>query len=129
VCVFVLLIHCVTQVLVAWILDQAPLGFKAPLENRQRMRWCPLCPGAPGVELSARHVFSDCESVAGVRRDKRIYDFIVECKGKGFGTNYTMFLFLFGLDSCKVAVSIKMHYKRGADLLALQDAWLGALSI
>jgi hypothetical protein len=115
----------VTQVLVSWILDQAPLGFKRPLENRQRMRWCPLCPGA---DLSARHVFVNCDCVAGVRRETGIYDFIVECRGKGFGTEDTMAMFLYGIDSDKKAVSAKERYKRGSNLLALQDAWLGMLA-
>jgi hypothetical protein len=92
------------------------------------MRWCPLCPGV-GVELGTRHVFSDCQSVAGVRKEKGIADFIAEGKNKGFGTEYIMTLYLYGLDFSNKMVDFMQCSKRGANLLALQDAWLANLAI
>jgi hypothetical protein len=121
--VLILIINSMMQVLVAWILDQAPLGHKAPLENQTRRRWCPLC---PGVELSSRHVFFDCEAVATVRQGNGVAKFIVASKARGFGSDFTMTAFLYGMDCDSKAIPVKEHYKRGADLLALQNSWLSA---
>jgi hypothetical protein len=114
------------QVLVAWILGQAPLGHKAPLKDLPRRRWCPVC---PGIKLDSRHVFFDCETVSRVRQEGGVGKFIVAGKEKGFGSEAIMTAFLFGVDFGSKAIPVKEHYRRGADLLALQKAWLSATAV
>ena len=54
--VYGLIVPCFTQTLCKWLLDQAPLGHKAPRPSGIRSRWCPSCAKLKGrqVKLTSR---------------------------------------------------------------------------
>ena len=48
-----------------WVMDQAPLGFRAPRPSHPRLQWCPAC--ERGNPLSSRHVLQECVAVSEAR--------------------------------------------------------------
>jgi hypothetical protein len=115
------------QVLVAWIMDQAPLGHKLPLPGHPRLEWCPACSSAADrPKLDSQHVFFVCEKMDTVRENVGIASFISECRTKGFSQRNAMSAYVRGYNSSSKRISMLEHMKRGSSLLRLQYEWLAS---
>ena len=55
------------KVLCQWLMDQAPIGNKAPRPGYARQIWCPACRGlvANPLPLTSGHVLTECMVVEG----------------------------------------------------------------
>ena len=56
------------KVLCQWLMDQAPIGNKAPRPGFARQMWCPACRGLleHPLPLTSGHVLLDCMVIEGI---------------------------------------------------------------
>ena len=109
----------------AWILDQAPLGFKAPRQGFPRMKWCPVCDyGQQEQKLTAQHVLFTCEPVERLREELGVTAFLRRCRSAGIADSGAFGLFVNGHNEDYSEVSKTSVRERGAVLLAVQNYWL-----
>ena len=68
-----------SQVLCQWLMDQVPLGNKAPRPGYARQVWCPACRGLLDVPLAltSGHVLLECMAVEGTE-NLMMFNFILE---------------------------------------------------
>ena len=128
------------KVLNQWIMDQVPIGNKAPRPGHARQFWCPACRGLleNPLALTSGHVLLECMAVegtscprffcfifcSGTRIRKGIRSFIDECWAVGRSSASAHFLYVNGLDSKRSKIPVKDHLKRGASLSRLVKMWL-----
>ena len=114
-----------TQAVTAWILDQAPLGFKAPRQGFPRMKWCPVCDyGQQEQKLTAQHVLFTCEPIGPLREELGVSEFLHRCHSVGIAAPNAFALFVNGRNPDNSDANKAGVRKRGAVLLAIQDYWL-----
>ena len=133
------------KVLNQWIMDQVPIGNKAPRPGYARQFWCPACRGflETPLALSSGHVLLECVAVEGTSQNvfkaffskmffiysgtlmrEGIRTFLDECAAAGRSEKTSHYLFVNGFDAKKAKIPVKEHLKRGAILARLTDAWL-----
>ena len=128
------------KVLNQWIMDQVPIGNKAPRPGHARQFWCPACRGLleNPLALTSGHVLLECMAVegtscprffcfifcSGTRIREGIRSFIDECWAVGRSSASAHFLYVNGLDSKRSKIPVKDHLKRGASLSRLVKMWL-----
>jgi hypothetical protein len=68
-------------VIAAWLVGQAPLGYKAPLPGCRRFQWCPACEWGRGGQqrLDSQHVLLQCEALDLARSELGIAGFVSDC--------------------------------------------------
>ena len=64
-----------SQVIAEWLMDQVPLGHKAPRRGMARLIHCPACRGMvlSPVTLDSSHVLLDCMAVEGAGDINAVY--------------------------------------------------------
>ena len=131
------------KVLTQWIMDQVPLGNKAPRPGFARQFWCPACKGllVNPLALSSVHVLLECVAVEGIckriffnfflsfacsgtRFREGIRLFLDECATAGRSEKSAFFLYVNGFDPKRSKIPVRDHLKRGASLASLTDVWL-----
>ena len=131
------------KVLNQWIMDQVPLGNKAPRPGFARQFWCPACKGllVHPLALSSGHVLLECVAVegtgkgnffnyflsfacSGTRFREGIRLFLDECATAGRSEKSAHFLYVNGFDPKRCKIPVQDHLKRGASLARLTDVWL-----
>ena len=70
-----MLINFNLKVLCQWLMDQVPLGNKAPRPGYARQFWCPACRGLLDVPLAltSGHVLLECMAVEGTENLMMFY--------------------------------------------------------
>ena len=64
-----------SKVIAEWLMDQVPLGHKAPRKGMARLIHCPACRGMvlSPVTLDSSHVLLDCMAVEGAGDINAVY--------------------------------------------------------
>ena len=133
------------KVLCQWLMDQAPIGNKAPRPGFARQIWCPACRGLldEPLALTSGHVLLDCMVVEGIfignlkpngssffticpgtRIREGIRGFLVECARAGRSQESAHRLYVNGMDAKGLKIPVDAHKQRGASLSRLTDMWL-----
>ena len=130
------------QVISQWLMDQPPLGHKAPRPGLGRLAFCPACPAffrAPSplssrhflvlyiyhnLQSFYRHVLESCMAVETVRQREGIRSFLDECHRAGLSSEAAYRFFISGLDKEGIPIPVKDHLSRGGSLLKLTEEWL-----
>ena len=124
-----------------WLMDQPPLGHKAPRPGLGRLAFSSACTDflqAPSPMSSrhfwfihyahitdfCRHVLEDCMAVETARQREGIRNFFDVCWHDGLSSETTYRYYISGLDSKGHSVPVKDHLSRGGSLLRLTEAWL-----
>ena len=102
-------------------LGVAGLGNKSPIRNRGRRRFCPVCPVR--TLNTEEHVLLECQSVAGMRRDLGILEFVKGCLITG-DKALAFELYVNGKNCKGAMVSRQDHLMRGRDLGKMVEGWL-----
>ena len=124
-----------------WLMDQVPLGNKTPRPGHARQIWCPACCGLLQypLALNSGHVLVECMVVEGIcfsfwrifftncpgtRIREGVRAFLNECAEVGRSEKTAHYLYVNGMDSKGVKLSVQVHLQRGASLSRLTDMWL-----
>ena len=133
--------NCSSQAISQWLMDQPPLGHKAPRPGLDgRLALCPACPGlhrAPSPMSSrhaililisnyvfCRHVFLECTAIESVRKQEGIRSFLDACSNAGLSSVASVRYYISGLDTKGVKIPVKDHLSRGRSLINITEGWL-----
>ena len=111
-----------------WIMDQVPLGNKAPRPGMARLIHCPACRGfvETPMPLNSVHVFLDCMAVEGTRIREGIRDFLTKCWDAGRSRKTSLFFYVNGMDHNGEKIVTRDHLQRGKSLETFTDMWLAS---